>query len=1249
MRINARDLAVFFGQGELFENLLFDLVIAEARRHNIPASKISWDPRTSVPDGGRDIVVSATHLGPFDFIPLSSSIWSAKSGISDLNASRLRAEIESPSRDKLREHLSRGGVYVLCTPHPVDHDLELSLREAFVGPPLDDGTTRYRPEQFVFCPASVILNIVNRYVAIVGNHFPSVAMQYTECVPVGRWSPRDMTGSLSPFVPFTGRAELLSRIRSHLRSNEGPSVLHIGGLSGVGKTRAVYEAIRDQPEFASALYAERYSPKLNEVIVNMKSRASSMVMVIIDETPLEYTSALIAQWSSDPGVRVVSIGPVKRHDRLRYENYLLVPEPETESAVLPVIELAGPGLKREVLLSIAEKASHDLRLALLLVRATLASPDFIDLPLEDGAGVWERICRLYRSATDTVRHFNSTYPLLTVAIDVGHAENDEAEVAALASFFGVAREDLLAVIARAPSIGLGELTPHFFEATPRALAVYLFEHEVFDLISSRLRSLLAMVPDRLRRRIVERCQEIQGTARGRAERVITDFFLGELGDRDIAQLKDPSAARTFKAWAELDPHPAIAWLRQRIEHATSDQIAGLDDRGLNQYGASARRQIVWLCEALASFKDHFADSEAILFRLIATETENGIGNNSTEVWKGLFLPVLAFTETPFTSRANLLVQRLRNATPSTILVIADAFMDALGTHFGTRFSPPSVVGGYLTPAPWTPDSYNHLLVLQTDLALRFLTEVDHLDPATRYAALELSVAHLGVFHRLGHLQRLRQLLGGCDSSLLTKARSEASRLLVFHDKDELVIGSTGAGSLSELLAFESSLSPESLVDRIEDVTSRRSWEVVRRCEWGGESASADPYVALAAEAIAQPQILWKCAGFFASGRGLSVRAFGAACGVRDVDKRLSHIVAEWLSDGVCSDFVLGYIEGSSAQGGGLSRIWSDRLSAVELIFPQHVVEITLAADPTKAGLGRLLKLIGTGRVLPSLLYRLAFATWTAVMDDCGRSQTVVALTSVPDAVRAEGVSTALKLGQVWGNFGHTSYGTDTSSAYQRTLVVTVGAKKDVDAWVDVLASVALTMPSIAIDIATKALCIDRREHAIPSDLLLPVLIQLASAHPADVMESIGSLLLDRQHRRLFGILKFDGLFEAVGLESISNWLCDKDEDTASLIARHLSSPSIQEGVAFVPPLTDWLLSRHGVRGRVFQEFCAGRHAFEVRCGTAEERWGDFKASIEPFRYDSREWVRMWVDYEMRSFEYEQSWDAIHEENIERRG
>ena len=269
-------------------------------------------------------------------------------------------------------------------------------------------------------------------------------------------------------------------------------MLHIAGLSGIGKTRTVFEACRDDDELRGVLYVPAFPSFTNELQRYLES-PGRVAMVVIDEMPLNQLDSFIGQVEEfTDRLRFATIGPAPRGGSRRPgdPNLLLLSEPQTEGGVLQVVRGAGHGLPGPVLESIAAMSAHDLRLALLLVRATRQVPEYREVPIVDVGGIWQRIMSLFRAEIGDVDRFRDHYDALTSCIDVGRAGEFRAELEYLAQYHGLPATDLDRFIMEASRCGLGVETPSFFELVPRALAVQLFQHRVWPALLPALHDFL---------------------------------------------------------------------------------------------------------------------------------------------------------------------------------------------------------------------------------------------------------------------------------------------------------------------------------------------------------------------------------------------------------------------------------------------------------------------------------------------------------------------------------------------------------------------------------------------------------------------------------------------------------------------------------------------------------------------------------------------------------------------------------------
>ena len=108
------------------------------------------------------------------------------------------------------------------------------------------------------------------------------------------------------------------------------------------------------------------------------------------------------------------------------------------------------------------------------------------------------------------------------------------------------------------------------------------------------------------------------------------------------------------------------------------------------------------------------------------------------------------------------------------------------------------------------------------------------------------------------------------------------------------------------------------------------------------------------------------------------------------------------------------------------------------------------------------------------------------------------------------------------------------------------------------------------------------------DPVVEVMAAVSARDPTGTMEAVGSALLDPARRPMFGVAIFRGLFEAIGLQVVSDWVAKYGDENIKWIARHLKSPYLgQDGEVVVPPLTKWFFEEHEDDQRAFEWFLMG--------------------------------------------------------------
>ncbi|HYH65478.1 MAG TPA: hypothetical protein VD866_12350 [Urbifossiella sp.] len=1247
MRVEAADIErTFGGEPARFEDFVHALIHEEARACGVRASTIDWDPRTNARDGGRDIVIrEGDPRGAGHFIPGRPSVWSAKSGADGVSSTTLRREILPPppkgrgwpDHPSVRAALARGDVYIWCAAHPAGHGVRDEMRAeadriaARLGVATDQIEFRWQEQLAV---------AATRLPNVIPVHLPETSARWVGALYLHEWERE--AGLTNAWADFGGRADLVSRVACHLLGRELPNVLHVAGLSGIGKTRAVFEACRRDDRLRGVFYLTRhadFTPGLRRAV-----EATSAVCLVVDETSYAESEQLRA-WFSDcvDRVRIVTIGPAaRRPGHSAHPDLIVVEEPRTEDEVLSVIRGPGTGLTEPVLQSIAARSAHDLRLALRLVEATVRRPDLRTVPVVDTEDVWGRLMTLFPADIPDAGWFRRCYEALTVAIDVGFGAEYRGELQAIANYFAIPESDLLDCLNVAERCGLGLRAGRFFEATPHALAVGLFQSLFRRRLRDRLREFMEALPERLFRRFQERCQELPDDLREEVADPVGQVFLSWLHEGDVTALAGRGPSRVFQAWAEFDSARGLAWLRRAVEMAAPDQLRGLDGESDGSGGWRGRRQLVWLCHNLSGFADHFAACEAILYRLARYETEPGIGNNGTAVWRSLFWPVLTPTELPFEQRLPTLLRRVRAVSADDLgLVLGAAFATIDPPHLGLGL-PPRMVGGRVTPRPWMPASHEQLRTYRVDAARQVLESVAALQEPVRDLARRWIVDHIPRLGYVGAIDAARALFP--TTSLPPDLRRELvvklDRAVGFHRR----VNSDGEvpSHLPQLEAWRVELAVGDLATRVQDLTARGYHDL-----WM-EHQSDTPYTALAAEVLASPEAITGLGEWLGSDAAQGAGPFGFTVGRGDTDSRIGGAVRGWLRTDTARPFVLGYLHGAAARTGELPDDWSAAIDAVVEGHPALAVMASVTADRSARGLDRILGAIG--RVPPPasrLLRQLAFGGWKERLGADEQGRVLDSLLELRETGDQTAVGVGVELVAYW-SLDPPSLDRGLVPVVSRLVALAPTEEVTHDAmynWHRVLRLLARHEPvwvaEVVIGLLTGSSHPWRHD-----DGNAEVLAAAARLAPRGVMDAVGAAVLDPSRRPIFLIGVFHGLFEAVGVAEVRRWVDAHGQDALRWVARHLDSPRADStGGVVIPPVTEWLFTEREHDQEAFLAFLAGRHsgAFFSRGDLLEVT----RAAMAPFASHQLRRVREWAEYEVRHARQHLEWLRRDDEEDER--
>lgn len=1230
MLLHDDDFREVFGAGGVpFERLMHDLVRTETRRLTLAENDVHWDQRTNVPDGGCDIWITKGHADTSSFLPGRPTSISLKSGEDGLKPATFAGEVRD--HPTLIGRLKAGESFLWCCPRPLAQDrrADFVAKAKELAKELD-----CNQELFSFFWLEQISERVERSPHLIATHLPATWKRLDGLSLAKNWKPddREPVHSIPTWVNFDERDSLKRTIQQHLLGTDSNRLLHIAGLSGSGKTRTVIEACRDLTALAEVVYCPTPSVSVDTLLTHLSAKNGG-ALLIVDELHLDEYDSFAQRVARLPAaVRVVSIGPARAAERERKGILILAP-PTTTEHVAAVARAAGSSLGEDVVQNIASFAGKDLRLALLLVEATLKTqaPQFI--PLRDNRDVWTRIRTLFAPHL-TCPNFDYHYGLLTITIDIGVKGTSREELVYLARHFEASIGQLDACIQNAISVGLGSRPFDHFEATPRALARSVFYYEVWPAIQNGIDQFLTNCPsDRLHKRFLDRCQELPERDRKEVMAEVSGFFLKHFGEPSLSRLNDGKESTLFQTWAETDPEIGLRWLSRAAATSTPDELANIN--GANNYigGWNGRRQIIWLCEHLACFKEHFFQAEDILFRISHVETEQSISNNGTNIWKALFHPLLSYTEVPFDDRLDLLIGRLRIATGRSLELVVAATIAMLADG-GLRAIPPAVVGGRVRPTEWQPTTRGELLDCMQRGGRELLKTTAILEVERQRFILNALLPEIGRFFDLELFDDFRSWVNAVDPDEETarRMRKELDNWLSWRRAHM-----AGRHKLIELVdlvqEWRDSLEPRSLVERAKDLTSRDYWEHLREVSRSGkevpyEEAARETdvlYRSVAEELLKDVPAFAELGEWFASGSSKSGDALAQTIARLDSQGQTHVIVARWIADGKALPTCAGYIRGLVGEQNRVQAIDA----AIEHLVgtqPGAALLLTAGGDFSATGFDRIIRCLKAGK--PEDLWGLrpiVTYSWRGILTEERVLVLAHELRRLQRTASHREAASAIAVDILHLIYSQNPILDPTLAAVVLAILSDSMATLDRRSWdwVQLAKAVQSHDPKAVCRLALTQL-VESRSGGDKS--LNDLIAECAKAEPEEAMAVIGGVLADRKKRWMFRALVFRSLFDSIGVPAVSRHL-QANPDHAPFIARHLDGPSIDEdGTLKVPELADWLLARFGESDEVWDEFMMGRHSLEVFA--VPEGYETAKGVAARFLNYPTAWIRKWAAAEI---------------------
>lgn len=1199
--------------GLQFTAFIDALIRAQAAVSGIPLSEIHSNLRTNLADGGVDTEVrcGTTRPDPSGWLT-AATCWQYKATtVAALSEKDIREEIR---KDFAKELIRRGHKYRLC----VCDEFSAEKRDDWERFIRDEANVQGLPD-----PEPRVLFAGD--LADWASGFPAIVLRFFKpeldrVLHYRSWG-RAITDLTRQFVPIDDWTAVKRRIHDHADFGCATSdpVQELQGEAGVGKTRLVYETLRELGGASDIVVYTMQDQVAESFATHLANHETATAILIADECPVNQRLRIDSILRGcGARVRVFCIDnsgePSTTGDPRLWLKRIPI---ESVEAILEANFTEVPRDRRR---AYASQSGGFVRFAAMLCKndALVAPAGLLSAGLEP---IEQQLRRMLPDEGQ-----RKVVEALSLFRKVGFQRDVKGELESLCQMTGLSSRDVVDTATRLKDVpGFVAWAGRYLYVTPEVVAQIAFTWAWRRWIAHTPATFLNELKGALLDSFLERVRTID---REEVRRAVGEFFRTWAFNLTLENLFEPDAGERFATLADSDGETYVPILRRLVETSSVHHLARLSGDAYGRWGS--RRHLVWLAERMAQFPDYFGDAEVILLRLAIAESEPGIANNATGVWLQLFRLLGSGTAVPFADRMGLLRQRLYDSDQ----MVSDLAIRALDSPLSTATSAiwragPPIVGSRIPPQQWQPrtdaehrDAFALVLALLCELA-------EGRDRRLREAVLRVATDHIALILQAGFLPEVRRIFVAhpMPDALLPRLLQHIDDFFTYDCAPDNPRVQIAPEYVLEVRSWVAELSPRDLHGRLVACIGKDQWHHSVR---GDERAWREAIHELARELVSDPAVLYREINWLCSPEARSAVLLGDQVGALDADGTLLDEVFENARRTGEPGFARGYLQGLLKTNPAKVDTVNNWLDGAQQESPDLAYQLFLFGGRRTRAIERTLHLIDSGRLgveylrpfghhpdIPSteelrevlLRFRVAIASGNVAASRA-------ALDTLGFVVHYED-RRALLLDDE-GN---------RNLAWEIAELTANNAAGESHDWMELLKVLSREDVARAARLASRALLSEDPQQTEDAE---QALVHFASSDPRAVMTAVGQVMLEEQRAWRFFVAVYRKLFSALPVENVAAWLHNAGVEGARRIARHLPTPYVDsEGRAVVPSLTEHVLSEFEGDDRTFREFCAGTHSGKWYGGDIAAQHEAEARVAEQFLNHRLRRIRQWADIEVR--------------------
>jgi hypothetical protein len=556
------------------------------------------------------------------------------------------------------------------------------------------------------------------------------------------------------FVLDSGRKKIIADIQQAIVDNQNSNsatIIRLVGLSGVGKTRLAYESLNAENLKEVVLYLESPdklpTPRFNVIAQNKEMR----VILVIDECPHSKFEEF-AKEAESIGGRMALIALDFDVDRPRSpQDKHITLEPLDQVASEELVKATVSTLPENARKKIAEYSQGFPMILIRLSNNFNSQPQFLSPETLNNLGINDLLNRIIRGRDEGGFDPNDVRKTLTaISLFKRLGWDDEVSIQGqkVCELHGIDWMYARTIVEEQERRKLVAKRGRYRYVTPLPLAINLASTWLAAMDTPTINGYIRKLPDvETQKAFLERLADLGYTEY--AQGVARDF----LSSFDFASLNTSSGSEIFLNLSKTDHAYSIGILEKTLGSLSREELLGFK---------AGRRNIIWLLEKIAWWRDTFARSARILLKLADAENEEW-SNNATGTFASLFQTYLGGTELPIWERYPVLEEAINSGDINVQRIVLKAIQATLEVTHATRWVSAEEQGVIIPPPEWNPrtkediqKAVNSALIL-IDKLINVPTREIQIETATLIISNTRTLLSLGfvkeVLDRLNFIQR----------------------------------------------------------------------------------------------------------------------------------------------------------------------------------------------------------------------------------------------------------------------------------------------------------------------------------------------------------------------------------------------------------------------------------------------------------------------------------------------------------------